>query len=134
MDEFGHRLLLAFGVPVVFILVGAMGRKAVRKSSWERADFFLGPELCLAAFSADVLFMGALFNQPRHADGQPEGTAFWLLIAIVCTYLFLLTLHQDWERRTDRTRAQFIWLVVMSNLLGTGLFAAFVFLVEGAAQ
>jgi hypothetical protein len=45
--------------------------------------------------------------------------------------LWILSAHQDWEKRVNNPRGQLIWLVLVGNLVGTGLFAAFVLLVKG---
>lgn len=124
-------IVLAFGVPLVFILVGAIGRKLIRGTKWEQSDFYFGPQLCLSTFSADALFLGELFRLPgQPANGQAV-SGLLLLVVVFGIYMWLLSVHQDWQGREPRSKTQLFWLVILSNLLGTGLFAAFVFLVKG---
>jgi hypothetical protein len=123
---------IALGVPVIFILVGATGRKLVRGTGWQRSDFYLGPQLCLATLSADILFLADLFREPMHGVSaqRREINAIILLAAVFFLYIVLLALQQDWHERHNRPKTQLFWLVVLSNLIGGGLFVSFVFLVK----
>ena len=135
-------VLIAFGVPVIFMLCGAMGKKLVRGTSWERKDFYLGIQLTLATFSADILFVVELLRTPQGpatqatqaviASATAPVTALLFNVLVFGIYLWLLTLHQDWENRVSpNEKGQFLRLVVLSNSVGTFLFATFVFLVKG---
>jgi len=125
-------LTLALAIPLIFILVGAIGRKLIRGTTWDRSDFYFGPQLCLATFSSDALFLGELFRQPQPTASQAI-SGLLLIVVVFAVYIWLLSLHQDWQQpeREHRSKTQFCWLVILSNSLGTGLFAAFVFLVKG---
>jgi hypothetical protein len=131
----GQSVLLAFGVPIIFILVGAIGRKLVRGTDWERRDFYLGVELCLAALSSNILFLIELLRASAMTTATPdykgEVSAALFLVVVFSIYMWLLSLHQDWESKGDRPTAQMCRLMLLSNALGGGLFAAFVFLIKG---
>ena len=45
--------------------------------------------------------------------------------------LWVLSMHQDWEGRSQNPRSQFVWLAIIANLVGAGLLATFVLLVKG---
>lgn len=123
-------LILAMVVPIIFMLCGAVGRKLAGKSGWHRKYFYLGVELALAAFSANVLYLAEL-ARANPADGRRALTAAISVVVIFFIYLFLLSLHQDWEAQDHNARGQYVRLVVFSNIVGTGLFALFVFVVKG---
>lgn len=131
-----HPAFIAFGVPLLFVLCGAMGKKLVRGQGWDRKDFYLGTQLTLAAFSADILFVIELLRREHDNTGQTavhyqEITAVGFAPLCLALYTFLLCLHQDWEHQTEQRTGQIWRLVILSNLVGTLLFAAFVFLVKG---
>jgi hypothetical protein len=130
-----NPLWIALSIPIMFILVGSVGRKLTRGTAWERGDFYFGPQLCLATFSADTLFLTDIFRQPNYSsNGAREITGMALLALVFFIYMFLLSLQQDWQNRHNRPKTQLFWLVVLSNVVGSALFAVFVIYVKGATQ
>ncbi len=69
-------------------------------------------------------------TQGNPLDSKIAATATFLAL---CFFLLLwvLSTHQDWEKRTQNTKGQIIWLGGISNLIGAGLLAAFVLFVKG---
>jgi len=129
--------LIALGIPLILIFSGALAKKLVRGSGWQRADFFLGVELSLAAMASALVYV---FDLARLATpGTPSlpsvsqrmmATASFLAL---CFFLLLwvLSVHQDWEKRVQNPNGQFVWLAIIANLVGAGLLAAFVLFVKG---
>jgi hypothetical protein len=107
-----------------------MGKKLVRGSSWEARDFYLGIQLTLSTFSAVILFV---FETLRSPAGSATSAITPLLFGVVVffIYVWLLTLHQDWEHLHPRPKGQILRLGCVSNLVGIFLFAAFVFMIKG---
>jgi hypothetical protein len=122
---------VGFGIPIIFLVCGSAGKKLVRGTPWEPKDFFLGVSLTLSTFSANMLFITEVVRFPDRWPGANLANAAGFAIVIFGVYLFLLTLHQDWEKQ-EPGKAQTLRLSVLSNLLATSLFAIFVFMIKGA--
>lgn len=127
--------ITAIVVPLLLILCSAVAKKLVRGSTWQRSDFFLGVELSLAAMAAGLvnfldLTKPALTNA---AQLSPQKTTETAVFVAICFFLLLwiLSTHQDWEKRTQNTKGQIIWLGVISNFVGAGLMVAFILYVKG---
>jgi hypothetical protein len=127
----------ALGVPLVLIFSGAFAKKLVRGTEWRLSDFFLGVELSLAAMASALVY---IFDLERSTTSMTPTTlpATQKMVATasflaVCFFLLLwiLSAHQDWEKRVNNPRGQLIRLALVGNLVGSGLFAAFVLLVKG---
>src|SRR5205807_678871 len=89
----------------VLLLCGAIAKKLVRGTGWEKKDFFLGVELTLAAMSSGMLYIFELVQPPpstTQAALDPNKILYTGLFLVVCFFLLLwvLSTHQDWERRT----------------------------------
>ncbi|HEY0023795.1 MAG TPA: hypothetical protein VGB24_12820 [Longimicrobium sp.] len=136
-----HAYFVALGVPVILIGVGALAKKLIRGTSWIRQDFFLGVDLALASLSSGLIYLYQVLESARNAHGvQPPNAAsadqkLLLGVSYVVVALFALLVvmsaHQDQERNTTNPMKQIIWLGVISNLVGGGLLAAFILLVQG---
>ncbi len=128
--------LIALGIPVVLIASGAFAKKLVRGSSWQRSDFFLGVELALAAMASALVYvfdLAKLSTAAGSAAAVPQKIAATATFLALCFFLLLwvITTHQDWEKRSQNPRGQLIWLGLLANLVGASLLAAFVLLVKG---
>jgi hypothetical protein len=134
---FTNPYLIALGIPILLIFCGALAKKLVRGSSWLRSDFFLGVELSLAAMAAALVYVFDLAkitsSQTSITASLPQKIAATASFLALCFFLLLwvLSTHQDWEKRSQNPRGQFIWLGIIANLIGAGLLAAFVLLVKG---
>jgi hypothetical protein len=128
---------IAIGIPVILLLSGALAKKLVRGSDWERFDFFLGVEFTLAAMSSALIYVFDLVklgSQPNVGISSLMSKFAATATFIAVTFFFLLwvlSLHQDWTKRNDNPRGQTIRLGIIANLVGAGLLAAFVLLVKG---
>lgn len=128
---------LAIGiiVPIILVAIGAIIKKLSRGTPWQRGDFYLGLEVCLAAVSAGMLYFFDLAVQARGSK-PPDSASFLRLGGFLTTSLLLLflvaALHQDWERKPQDPRQPWI-LGVAANSIGLGLFAVFTVLVKGIA-
>lgn len=129
--------LLALGIPVILLASGAFAKKLVRGSAWERFDFFLGVEFTLAAMSSALIYV---FDLVKVGTGNPvvsgslmnkfAATAAFIALTFFML-LWVLSAHQDWQKRNNNPRGQIFWLGFMANLIGAGLLATFVLLVKG---
>jgi hypothetical protein len=128
--------LAAFAIPLSLIAGGALVKKIVRGAGWRRSDFFLGPELVLAALGAAMVY---LVDVPDSTAGSYEER--WEDVAVTLIFigisflllLFIMSTHQDWEHRTANRRGQVFWLGLVCNGLAIALFFSFVLLVNGAS-
>lgn len=129
--------LIALGIPLILIFCGAMARKLVRGSQWQRTDFFLAVELALAAMAAALVYIFDLATLTASDAGTASlasqrmmATASFLALCFF-SLLWVLAVHQDWERRTQNPKGQFVWLAIIANLVGVGLLTTFVLFVKG---
>ncbi len=113
----------------------AFTRKLVRGSGWEKSDFFLGVELALAAITlALVNFIDLSKDTQKKSTSLDPNTiqsnALFMLIGMGLL-LFVLTMHQDWEKKTKSPKGQVFWLGIVCNLFGAFLMISFIILVKG---
>jgi hypothetical protein len=127
--------ITALVVPLVLILCSAVAKKLVRGSAWQRSDFFLGVELSLAAMASGLVNFLDLSKPALSGTTpvSPQKTTETAVFVAICFFLLLwiLSTHQDWERRPQNVAGQVVWLGVISNLVGAGLMIAFVLYVKG---
>jgi hypothetical protein len=128
--------LIALGIPLILIACGAFARKLVRGSNWQRSDFFLGVELALAAMASALVYvfdLAKLSSSAQPMDAVARKIAATATFLALCFFLLLwvLTTHQDWEKRPHNRMGQIIWLGFLANFVGAALLAAFVLLVKG---
>ena len=127
--------ITAIVVPLILILCSAVAKKLVRGSTWQRSDFFLGVELSLAAMAAGLVHFLDLTKpaMTNAAQLSPQKTTETAVFVAICFFLLLwiLSTHQDWEKRPQNARGQVIWLGIISNLVGAGLMVAFILYVKG---
>ncbi|HWP57462.1 MAG TPA: hypothetical protein VNL14_06220 [Candidatus Acidoferrales bacterium] len=138
-----HPATAAFGVPLIFLLLGAVAKKLIRKNErgLKRQDFYLGVQATLASISAAFLYMFELLRQlqPLVQSKTPIPdelyvgmltTAAFIVVAF-CSLLFVLSLHQDWEATEYNTSwAQFKQLGLFANGIGLRHLAAFIFFIK----
>jgi hypothetical protein len=129
--------LVALGIPLILIFSGALAKKLIRGSEWRRTDFFWGVELALAAMASALVYLFDLAKVTL--DGSsPAATVSERMVATasflaLCFFILLwvLSVHQDWERRSQNPTGQHLWLTFVANLVAAGLLAAFILLVKG---
>jgi hypothetical protein len=125
---------IALGIPIVLMICGAFARKLVRGSQWISSDFYLGIELALSAMASALVYLFDLakpeasrlpaFQAKISATGGYLSLCFFLL-------LWVMSVHQDWEKRTQNALGQRVWLGGVANVVGALLLATFVLLVKG---
>lgn len=122
IDYLGYRYIVGVGVPFLLALLGILGNKLVRGKGWQQDDFFLGVELTLAGLANGLVSSCELL---KVATGTVDGRIIpYVVASAVVTFfgffifVFLLSLHQDWESKTGGKRI--FWLGVVSNVLGLG--------------
>lgn len=129
--------LIALGIPIMLILCGAVARKLVRGARWQCSDFFLGVELSLAAMASAMVHIFDLAKLISSQSGievdltNKFATTASFLVICFFFLLWILSTHQDWEKRSQNPTGQLIWLGIIANITGIGLWAGFVFLVKG---
>lgn len=130
-------LSIALVVPLVLILSSAMARKLVRGSDWQRSDFYLGVQISFATFGALLINFFDLLRQveedPASAAAAKLASNGLLILLCVGIILFVMSMHQDWERKPQDKTGQLIWLGGLCNALGVGLMVIFVLLLKGGA-
>lgn len=110
--------------------------KLVRRTAWERHDFFLGIQLTLAALSSAFIQMFDLAKQKQAVQSASAGASGLTTAAFtaITLFLFLLVLstHQDWDQAADKDKKKQIWqLGILCNFIGAGLLASFILWVKG---
>lgn len=129
--------LVALGIPILLLASGAVAKKLVRGSAWQRFDWFLGVEFTLAAMSSALIY---IFDLVKIASGTTnvaqdllkKFTATSAFIALTFfLLLWILSTHQDWQSRNNNPTGQILWLGIVTNILGAGLLASFILLVKG---
>jgi hypothetical protein len=128
-------------VPIIFLAIGAAGKKLAKGDPWNRSDWYLGPELALSLVPTAMLYvlehlehlvLAGQQQAPNQNDGLIVKIAWSILFAAVSLglYIGLLSLHQDWEHDTQNPKQ--IWLLgVLSNGAAAALFVGFVYFVQG---
>lgn len=129
---------IAVGIPIVLLVCGAVARKLVRGSGWQRSDFYLGVELALSAIAAAFVYLFDLAKETTSdapAAVLPSKLSATGAFLSVCffTLLWIMSTHQDWEKRTQNPRGQLLWLAFIANVFGAGLLVAFVLFVKGVS-
>ncbi|MCX5890310.1 MAG: hypothetical protein NTY36_12750 [Deltaproteobacteria bacterium] len=129
--------LIALVIPMVLIFSGALAKKLVRGSAWQTSDFFLGKELSLATMASALVYVFDLSKLSMSQsvtvsslNNKIVATASFLALCFFLL-LWILATHQDWEKRSQNPRGQFVWLGIITNLVGAGLLSAFVLFVKG---
>jgi hypothetical protein len=131
-----YRGIVGIGVPLILATFGVLGKKLIRKGpGWKREDFYIGVELTIAALanglvsSCDLLKIttGVL---PQKMIGYAVASAVVTLLGFFM-FLFLLSVHQDWESNDSDPRRRFVWLGIVSNMLGLGTLILSTVLIPG---
>jgi hypothetical protein len=130
-----YRYIVGIGVPLILALFGILGKKVVRGPGWKRTDFYIGVELTLAALanglvSSCELLKIATGTLPQKMAGYAVASAVVTLLGFFM-FLFLLSIHQDWESNDSDHWRKFIWLGIVSNMLGLGTLFASTVLIPG---
>lgn len=119
-----YRYAVGLGVPLVLAAFGVLGKKVVRGPGWKRTDFYIGVELTLAALANGLVSSCELLKAttgalPQKMAGYAVASAIVTLLEFFM-FLFLLSVHQDWQSNDSDLKLKFIWLGVVSNVLGLG--------------
>ena len=127
--------LIAIGIPLILILSGALSKKLVRGSSWIKTDFFLGVELSLASMGSALVFIYEI-SKTTNAEFIQSKALISGIFTITCFFLLLwvMAVHQDWEKKPQNPRGQLLWLGGFCNLIGISLMAGFVLFVKGVSS
>jgi hypothetical protein len=76
-------------IPIALLLIGALGNKVSRtKSGWLLTDFYLGPDLCLAAISTGLF---KIFDLLKRMPVPKEETTNFVDDLAVCALLIVVT-------------------------------------------
>lgn len=117
-------------IPAVLVIGIAIPKKMSRGGDWERSDFYQGLELCWAALAAGLLnFFDLARANPANVTLLVAVNAFYLVGALL-VLLWVIERHQHWQSKSS-SRAQLIWLAIVCNGLGGGLFVALIVGVKG---
>ena len=132
---------LSLLVPILFLIVGAAGKKLVRGSAWQRSDWYLGPEFSLSMIPTSLMFcvdrvrtldgIAADAVNQIHASHVQIGYSLFTAAISLAVYIGLLSLHQDWEAEADRLRLKTFLLGIVSNGIALALFLSFSIYVQG---
>ena len=142
---FANRYFIAVGIPFLLILLGAISRKLIRSSAWEREDFFLGVDLSIAGISSGLIFISELVSKKAESIGCTTAACrsfiasvdlkllhdAGFLVAALIAFLIVLAIHQDGLRNTGNGRRQWLALGVAANLIGVLMLTWFILGVKG---
>ncbi|KPA19710.1 conserved hypothetical protein, membrane [Candidatus Magnetomorum sp. HK-1] len=128
---------IALGIPILLLASGAVAKKIIRGSSWQRHDFFLGVEFTLATMSSALIYLFDLIKITSESTENTESmlTKFTATAAFIALIFFLLlyvlSMHQDWQKKDNSPNGQIIRLGIIANVIGAGLLAIFILFVKG---
>ena len=134
------NLLAGALIPAVIIAAGSVGKKLVHKEPWCWEHTFFGIELSVAAFADAMLGMGDMIKDLPAAGNVPITVVKQLLIIVgfivfdFMMFLFLLSTHQDWEKKKCKSledrQKRVLMLAGISNLIGFVLLASRMFFLK----
>ncbi len=131
-----YRYIVGIGVPLILAMFGVLGRKLIRKGpGWKREDFYIGVELTIAALANGLVSSCDLLKIPTGV--LPQTMVGYAVASAVVTFfgffmfLYLLSVHQDWESNDVDLKRRFIWLGLVSNVIGLGTLIASTVLIPG---
>jgi hypothetical protein len=121
----GYRYIVGIGVPLLLSIFGILGNKLVRGKGWAKEDFYLGVELTLAGMANGLVSSCELLKM---TTGKLDAKIVpYVVASAVVTFfaffifLFLLSLHQDWESKVGSNPLHEVMLLGgVSNVLGLG--------------
>jgi hypothetical protein len=123
-------------IPLLLLGVAALGKKVARtKEGWLWEDFYLGPDLCLAAVSTGLLKIFDLLRHLPVPTGDTNNFAYdvglcALLIVITFTsFIYVLTEHRECSGETPRRFPRFR-LGFVCNAIGLACLTGFLFLIK----
>jgi len=131
-------------VPIILVILGVISKKLVRgaatSTGFKRQDFYLGPELTLAAISAALLNIFDILKITRTSPVSRIALLPNIIIAFMGFVLFMLVLsfHQDWAsngaiieagKPGKSTKKELFWLLFICNVIGFGLLVAGIILI-----
>lgn len=131
---------VAIGIPIIFVMSGAAGKKLVRgKKGWRRSDFYLGTELSLGSLSASLIQIFDLLKlAPSQGASWPPklplqiGASAGFTAVCFFAFIWILSTHQDWHDAADNDKnRQIAWLGIGCNLIGSALMFIFILGVKG---
>jgi uncharacterized membrane protein YdcZ (DUF606 family) len=131
-----NSYFIALCVPILLLLCSALAKKLVRGSGWARTDFFLGVEMALAALASGFVNFLDL-SKPALASPNVSVSALktteTAVFVVLCFFLLLwiLSVHQDWEKRAQNPKGQWFWLGGVANLIGAALMVTFIVFIKG---
>ena len=123
-------------LPIMLLFIAAIGRKLSRaEKGWLAEDFYLGPDLCLAAISAGLL---KIFDLLRHLPvpaiqlvsfEYDVALSAFLIVFTFMMFIYVLSEHRDCIGISHRTLAR-VRLIVECNLIGLACLTAFMLLIK----
>jgi len=128
--------VVAVGIPAIFLIVGALAKKLVRHTGFQREDFYMGAEATLAALSTGLINITDLVHQLQTSAANTAalgeniaGSTIFVGLTFIAL-LFILALQQSWAKAKP-TWKEMLLLGVASNIIGIGLLFASIVLVKG---
>lgn len=142
-----YNWVTGIGVPVILTMIGVIGKKLARgnatSSGFKRQDFYLGPELTLAAVSSALLNIFDILKPMRTTTLSRMALLSNIIIGFMGIVLFMwvLSFHQDWEsngavieaanpaKPGKSVKMELFWLLLVCNVVGFGLLLAGIILI-----
>ena len=125
-------------IPIILIIFASVGKKLVRQESgWKSEDFYLGPDLCLAAVGVGLV---KIFDLLRHLPSVPPthfmpfedelGLSTLLMMATFLLFIYILSEHRECAGTNSAARLPRTRLVIWCNGLGFATLTAFLILIK----
>lgn len=135
MDFLLNPYFTALGVPFIFISFQALCKRLIDGTSFKRDHFYFGVELHLSTLTSSLIFASDIMRRieylpPHEQSHQGIKSIMWTIITLFF-FLFVLILHQRWEKEKNHTHIAFVLLVVLCNLIGIAVMSSFIIFIKG---
>jgi hypothetical protein len=122
-----QQYAVAFGIPVVLIMLSASAEKLCRGQGWKWKYFYLGVDLTLAAMSSALVNLAAAeLPGGRSLPARASANSAMFLAGTLFLLFVLMGFQQDHGHSDNPTRRQIFMLVFASNLMASGVFFGFI--------
>lgn len=123
--------LVAFGVPLALLIIGAVVKNLIRDAPYEARDFFLGVELNLSALGSSLIYLTEIFST-NSSSGTDQYLPLFIVFSLIAL-LIVMSFHQKLEKQPQNKIAQGFVLGGLCNTIGFATFISFIVIIKGVS-